>query len=126
MKRLLPLAVFFATACAASVRGGGEAPGPTLEVFNDGPSAVRLSVVYGVTSVGDTLGMPLGTVFAGKSACFHLESRPAPQAVRIHSLDGSFDTPSFVSVSQHAWRMDLTGHVATDRLSLEPADRQCR
>jgi hypothetical protein len=125
MRGLRALSIVAATACSASLHGGGDAS-PTLEVHNASSAAVRLRVVYGVTAAGDTLGMPLGTVFAGRAACFRLESRPGPQVVKVYSFEGDFVTPTFISVSRPAWRLDLSGHATTDRLSLEPADAQCR
>ncbi len=125
MRVLWLLGLSAVTACAAILHGGRES-GPTLEVTNDGPSYVRLTSVYGVGVEGDTIGLPLGTVFANHTECFHLEARSSPQVLLIHSLDGTFTTPSFVAVSHDSWELTLTGHPVTDRLSLQPARSRCK
>ncbi len=123
MLRVLGLTTL--TACAAVLHGGRES-GPTLEVRNDGPSYVRVTSIYGVGVEGDTIGMPLGTVYANHTECLHLEPHASPQVLLVRSLDGSFTTPTFISVSHDAWSLTLSGHPTTDRLSLQPARSRCK
>ncbi len=125
MRGLWILGLLSLTACAAILHGGRETE-PTLEVTNEGTGYVRIRAVYGVTTAGDTLGLPLGTVFAGRTECLHLETRSTPQHLRIYSDEGVFDTPTFVTTSRIAWRMNLTGHPEADRLALEPAPSRCK
>jgi hypothetical protein len=103
----------------------GNAPGPTLEVYNAGAASVDLHLIQGVSVLGDTIGYSLGTVFAGSTACYQLQSVSTPQWVKVRSLDGAFLTPSFIAANRPAWSLELRGNPLTDPLALEPADEQC-
>lgn len=112
-------------ACASALRRP-ESTDPTLEVYNRSPAAMDLHAILGVGAAGDTIGFRLGTVFAGRTVCFRLLATTTPQWVKIHSMDGTYYTPRFVSASREAWRLDLSGNPETDRLALQPADERCR
>jgi hypothetical protein len=99
---------------------------PTIEVRNEGPASVDLHLVQGVSVGGDTIGYLLGTVFAGRTECFQLQSSATPQWLRVRTVDGTIVTPSFLATSRQAWRLELHGNPRTDRLALEPADEKCR
>ncbi len=111
-------------ACASGMRR--DAPVPTLEVHNEGPAAVDLRLLQGVTVAGDTLGYFLGTVFAGRVDCFALQEISTPQWLSIHSIDGTLRTPSFLAASRTAWVLELTGNPRTDPLGLSPVDVRCK
>ncbi len=99
---------------------------PTIEVRNGGPASVDLHVVQGVSVAGDTIGYRLGTVFAGKTECFQLQSSTGPQWLKVRTVDGTIVMPSFYASSRQAWLVDLHGNPRTDRLALQPADEKCR
>jgi hypothetical protein len=112
-------------ACAHAMRGRVNAE-PTLEVVNEGASAVALHVVLGVSVRGDTAGFALGTVFAGETACFRLLSGGTLQQLSIRSAEGTFHTTTIIPGSQPGWRLELRGDPQMDRLALQPADRACK
>ena len=112
-------------ACASALHRG-DSNDPTIEVYNSGPTAIELHAILGVGAAGDTIGFLLGTVYAGKTSCFRLQTTTTPQWVKIHSMDGTYYTPSFNSAVRPAWRLDLTGNPQTDRLALQPADERCK
>jgi len=118
--------VSVAVAACASVLHRGELPGPTLLVHNAGVAAVDLRVLQGVSVVGDTAGYALGTVFAGETACFSLESVNTPQWLTIKSIGVTLLTSSFIPTSHPAWGMELRGDPHTDVLALQPADERCK
>jgi hypothetical protein len=111
-------------ACASALRRG-DSNDPTIEIHNLSPAAIELHAILGVGAAGDTIGFLLGTVYAGKAACFRLQATTTPQWVKIRSMDGTYYTPRFVSASRAAWSLELTGNPETDRLALQPADAQC-
>jgi hypothetical protein len=114
-----------AAACAGRLHPASNTEA-TLWVRNTGVAMVTLHQIIGIGAAGDTLGYRLGTVYAGKTACFRLEAGPSSQWLLVHSAEGTFATVTFVPASRPAWRLDLTGHPETDRLSLQPADGKCR
>ena len=114
-----------ATACASALHHTYSTE-PTIEVRNGGLASVDLHLIQGVSVAGDTIGYLLGTVFAGKTECFLLQSNAAPQWLKVRTVDGTIITPSFYAASRQAWRLDLHGNPGTDRLALEPADEKCR
>jgi hypothetical protein len=114
-----------ATACASALHHTYSTD-PTIEVRNEGPAAVDLHLILGVSVAGDTIGYLLGTAFAGKTECFLLQSNAAPQWLKIRTVDGTIITPSFFAASRAAWLLDLHGNPRTDLLALEPADEKCR
>jgi hypothetical protein len=115
-------------AVAACAHGGraGDGTAPTLEVHNQGPVAVDLHVILGVSVAGDTIGFALGTVFAGTTECFRLQAGTTPQQLKLHSSGGTTYTPTCLSGTRIAWRLFLRGQPSTDRLGLEPADERCK
>jgi hypothetical protein len=119
--RRLWLTGMVAVAAAGCAHGMPRSDGlpPTLEVHNQGPVAVDLRVVMGVTVEGDTIGFALGTVFAGTTECFRLQEH------RLHTSGGTTYTPMFLAGTRNAWRLNLRGYPSTDRLALEPADQRC-
>jgi hypothetical protein len=117
--------VMAATACAHGMHRGDSLP-PTLEVHNLGPAAVDLHVILGVSVAGDTIGFALGTVYAGTIECFRLQGGTTPQQLKLHSSNGTTYTPTFLSGTRPAWRLELKGYASSDRLALEPADERCK
>ncbi|HYA50602.1 MAG TPA: hypothetical protein VEG33_05485 [Streptosporangiaceae bacterium] len=121
------LAAAMAVALGACARGmhRGDGSLPTLQVRNLGPAAVELHVILGVSAAGDTIGFALGTVYAGTTECFRLQAGTTPQQLKLHSSNGTTYTPTFLSGTRDAWRLELKGYASTDRLALEPADERC-
>ncbi len=118
------LSLISLTACAAFLRGRRDDE-PTLEVQNNGMASVRVTAIYGIGAAGDTIGLPLGTVFSAHSECFRLEARSTPQFLRFQTAEGNFITPTFITIDRVGFQITLTGHPSTDRLSLMPSDHRC-
>ena len=121
----LACAATAAVAACASFLHRGETPGPTLLVHNGGAASVDLAVLQGISVLGDTAAYTLGSVFAGETACFRLESLNTPQWLMIKSIGGTNLTLSFIPTSHPAWGIELRGDPKTDALGLQPADDKC-
>jgi len=115
-----------AVAACASLLHRSDAPGSTLLVHNAGATAVDLHVLQGISVVGDTAQYMLGTVFAGETACFRLETVGMPQWLTIKSIGGILLTPSFYPADHPAWEIELRGDPLTDGFGLQPADEKCQ
>jgi hypothetical protein len=115
-----------AVAACASALHRGDVPGPTLLVHNAGAAAVDLRILHGVSVAGDTAWYVLGTVFAGETACYGLESVNTREWLAIKTIGQAQLTPSFIPASHPAWAIELRGDPRTDGLGLQPADEKCK